>query len=95
MSYTDGIMTITATNGYERARDLKLTADGQQIGHGTELWDRFDALEPAFRKFWKELEQDATDWQAGRELAANTKDENQKQQDAAFCAKVLSAYTSE
>ena len=90
-SITDGVLTIKGSYGYERVRDLRLFADEQQIGHGTELWERFSALEPVFRSFWRTFEQSATDWKKEK-LAAEAREEAElKRRDDELCARVLAA----
>lgn len=90
-AFTDGTLTIKGSYGYERARDLRLFADGQQIGHGAELWDRFAALEPVFQRFWSAFERAAEAWRREK-IASDARDAaERKRQDEALCAKVLAA----
>jgi hypothetical protein len=88
-TFSDGILTISGSYGYERARDLKLSARGVQIGSGTELWERFAALEPVFHSFWSVLETAAADWQKRKRQAEDAHHAEAKRRDDELCNKIL------
>jgi hypothetical protein len=90
-TFSDGVLTIKGSYGYERARELKLFADDEQIGHGLELWERFAALAPVFHRFWTAFEQAATDWQKEKAQADEEDEAERKRQDAELCARVLAS----
>ena len=89
-SFSDGILTAKASYGYERACRLAVSADEQQIGNHTELWERFSALAPVFHSFWDTLEQAATDWQDQKRTTEVSEAAKSKRRDEEICARVLS-----
>jgi hypothetical protein len=92
-AFSDGILTIKGSYGYERARDLSLFADEQQIGYGTELSERYASLEPVFLRFWTAFEQAATAWQQEKISTEASEEAEQRRRDEALCARVLAAAT--
>ena len=88
-AFSEGALTIKATYGSERARDLRLFVAEQQIGHGADLWERFAALVPVFRLFWGALERAATDWQEEQRTANAHAEAEGKRRDDELCARVL------
>jgi hypothetical protein len=90
-TFSDGILTVKGSHGYGLSRDLRLLADDQQIGHHTELWERFAPLEPVFQQFWKTFERAATNWKHNKALSEAAEKEERARQDRELCARVLAA----